>query len=385
LVDLLDYGYVLTEYRGRPRKRKQYPNYHREIVRTMGKELVVTYTPGSIIDVIKTTVINDAFEAFNVWGKRGAGKSTCSLWLMWKAYDYLYNDYYVNTFKRSRVSDDKIWDMVLHHTVFKPSEFWAVLDEYEGGEDHWKRCPGLYIDDAGLHLSKYYWQDKDIKDLMSFLQTIRFKLKLFLFSSPRISDVACGLREGLVTGEIYVRQIRDYRTDPPTIRRGYAYFIQYKDVPDFYKRGKPFTFKHFVHGYGRPFRFPDLPDYIKHEYNKMKARALEDQQIAKRVIEVRKESYLKTLLQCFLPLDREVLLCLKDFDGKVFSASYMREHLAKERNVRVNELKVMYALRSLKAKNLVVLTSEGLWKATREGVSLSQYLNDNPEILEKYG
>ena len=329
---------------------------------------------------------NDAFEAFNIWGKRGAGKSTCALWLMWKTYDYLYNDYYVTVFKRSRVSDEKIWDMVLHHTVFKPSEFWAVLEEYEGGEDHWKRCPALYIDDAGLHLSKYYWQDKDIKDLMSFLQTIRFKLKLFLFSSPRISDVASGLRQGLVTGEIHVKQIRDFRTDPPTIRRGYAYFIQYKDVPDFYRRGVSFTYKHFVHGLRRPFRFPDLPDYVKHEYNKMKAKALEDQQIAKRVIDIRRESYLKSLLQCLLPLDREVLLCLKEFDGKgAFSTSYMKEQLYKIRNVRANELKVMYALRSLRAKNLVVMTSEGLWKVTREGVSLSQYLNDNPELLEKYG
>ena len=205
-MDLLDYGYVLSEYRGRPRKKHD-KRYNIEFFKTFGRKYAVRTSPGSVIDVIKTTVVNDAFEAFNVWGKRGAGKSTCALWLMWKTYDYLYNDYYVTVFKKSRVSDEKIWDMVLHHTVFKPSEFWAVLEEYEGGEDHWKRCPGLYIDDAGLHLSKYYWQDKDIKDLMSFLQTIRFKLKLFLFSSPRISDVASGLRQGLVTGEIHVKQI----------------------------------------------------------------------------------------------------------------------------------------------------------------------------------
>lgn len=383
----LGLGLKLSNYRGRPPKRDlevQKLNALDSIVKTINTKdfvAVVKEPPGGLLDKIKTVMINDDFMALAIWGERGAGKSTCALWLLWRAYHYLYNEYMATVFKRPKIPEDKLWDIVLHHCVFKPSEFMAVLDEYKGGENHWERCPAIYIDDAGLHLSKYFWHEMDKKEFVALLQVIRFKTKLMLLSCPNIDDVLAGLRKGFLSGEIWVYKTYDGRN----VIRGNASFILYKDVPDFYQRGRAFTFKIFVENPGYPFTFPDLPEDVKEKYNRKKEEAIMDLRAAREYLSVRKMSFLRELFQVLLPMDKLVLSLLYRFKDQYFTVSKMAEELRREYGKNISEGNVYRALMSLKFKELVVADERGLWKPTLKGVSISEYLqtDEGKRFLEE--
>ncbi|MEM3426134.1 MAG: hypothetical protein QXI42_10095 [Thermoproteota archaeon] len=347
------------------------------------KGMIATFMepPGSLLDRIKTCMVNDDFFALAIWGERGSGKSTCALWLLWRAYHYLYNEYLPTVFGKPRIPEDRIWDIVLHHCVFKPSEFLAVLDEYKGGENHWERCPAIYIDDAGLHLSKYYWHEDDKKEFVSLLQVIRFKTKFMMISAPTINDVLAGMRQGFLSGEIWTYKKHDSNRN---IIRGNASFILYKDVPDFYNKGKAYTFKLFVENPGYPFRFPKLPPDVEEKYNRKKEEAIMDLRAVREYLNARKMSFLKELFEVLLPTDKAVLSLLHLFKDQYFTVSKMAEELKRKFGKSIPESNVYRALLSLKFKELVIVDERGLWKPTLKGVSVSEYLQSKEasELME---
>jgi len=338
-------------------------------------EVISFRDPGyGIYDVIDLTLSTDSFQAFAVWGDRGAGKSTCALWLGHYVFRKLYPD----------ESEDEVWNMVLDHTIFSVNEFDTIIKRYEeefwdeklgfkGYYDHRYRVPWVYWDDAGLHGSRYFWYEADMKHFASLLDIIRAYVKILMYSSPAVSRVMKGMRDELLTGEIYV-PVKALRlpTGELKIIRGRAWFIQYARVPDFYKPGKDFTLKRFVDAFGREFTFPKLPEDVERRYNMRKQQAILDLQTKRKDLALRKKDVLKRIEESLMPMEKSLLIFMAGHADEWMNIYSIAEEFGKQmrlgRKIGLAELRAW--LRALRASNLVQSADFDTWRITEEGLTV---------------
>jgi len=331
-----------------------------------------------ICHILDYAVENDVFEAIGIWGPKGAGKSNCALWTGYHVFSKKYPD----------LSEKEIWKQVLHHVIFKPSEFDAIIDEYnrkysgpdgfEGFYDHSKRIPWLCIDDAGLHWSKYFWQDPELKRMGSFFDIVRVYIKILIYTTPRLNKVMSAMRESLLTGEIYVPLKKRLVFNPETGRRelvpvrGHGMFIRYIEVPDFKKIGAAYIIKNFINAFGREFTFPKVPDWVEREYNKRKGEAIKDQQTMRRILKIRKQKFLKQLEESLLPTDKKLLEFMTEAygEGKMIGEHQLAEEFSKATGRKFTLFQIKSSLASLKSLNLVCY-EDYKWGVTREGIEVA--------------
>nr|WP_181965722.1 hypothetical protein [Sulfolobus islandicus] len=117
------------------------------------------------VDKINQMVKENGFMSVMIVGRQGVGKTT---YAMRTLYHY-YGD----------------WDKVLDSMTFDPVGLLRRRKHYDV----------ILIDDAGVHLSKYDWRNKN--DFSKFFNLIRDVTNFLIFTTPNESDILKNVRDKL--------------------------------------------------------------------------------------------------------------------------------------------------------------------------------------------
>jgi len=350
-----------------------------------GKLVSLRDSDYGIYDIIDLTLNTDSFQAFAVWGDRGAGKSTCALQLGYYVFSKLYPD----------EKPEEIWKMVLDHVVFSINEFDHIVKKYDqefsderygfkGYYDHTYRIPWIYWDDAGLHGSRYFWYQLDMRNFASFLDVIRVYNKIFMYSAPSVGRVIKSLRDEFLTGEIWIPK-KAVKLPDGTLKiiYGQAWFIYYSRVPDFFKPGREFVIKEYIDAYGQPFTFKKLPPEVEKKYNLRKQQAIQDLQTARKNILMRKKKFVKEVEETLMPIERTLLMFMATSytAGEWVGVSKLAEDFTNfMRGARkFGKIEISTWLRALRSLRLVQSDGYNKWRVTDEGLTVVEVWKSRKE------
>jgi hypothetical protein len=232
---------------------------------TIGKDLKRWAYPPSIIFVKSALKFNLAFidGAFGVkksLAQLGVGKTVYGLKTLYYTYD-------------------KNWNIAKKYVVFMPQHF---LSLFEDAIDKNYRIPAILWDDASFWIGKMRWQSELVKVVKEFLGVVRTHCAYIIFTAPKYSDIARGIREELSFGAVVRRKV--YSEDPRKAL-SFASYYTYEDLEAVYHRNKnpaPFTtyyyYMYFEH-------YPDYEqmrnDYVKIGRERMKEKLKEISEEAK--------------------------------------------------------------------------------------------------------
>jgi len=345
--------------------------------------LGIWHEPPGLLDVFDFTLMNDTHEAFAIWGRKGGGKSTLGLW-------GLHDTLVLRDPRQAYENEKKIWKTALSLTVLKPSEFDAIIESYEEKfgvkmyYDHRLRCPGIYWDDAGLHASRYFWYKRSLRRLSDFFDVIRTYVKVFLYSSPLITRVMKGMREGVLTGEIWVPHSRTMIMSSTLFgMRRKAVFILYSNVPDFYRPFEEYVLKRWLNAWGRELTFPKLPDWVRMAYEKKKYEATVDVQTERKKLEIRKREFVKKIEEELFPFEKAILQTVYHYFGrKPFGISALADVLRGHYKSKFGRYELESALRNLRSLDLVIIRDPVNWQLTEVGHTLCQVWEAEAEKVE---
>jgi hypothetical protein len=214
----------------------------------VGKELKRWAFPPSIVFVKAALKFNLAFID-GVFGTKkslaqlGVGKSVYAL----KTLYYVY---------------DKNWNIAKKYVVFMPQHF---LSLFEDAVDKNYRIPAILWDDASFWIGKMRWQSELVKTVKEFLGVVRTHCSYLVFTAPKYTDIARGIREDLNFGAV-VRRV-SFTDDPRKTVSQLSYYT-FDDLEALYHKTKspaPFvTYYYYLY-------FEHYPDYeqMRNEYVKI--------------------------------------------------------------------------------------------------------------------
>jgi len=211
----------------------------------LGKDLKKWFYPPSIVFVKSALKLNLAFidGVFGVkksLAQLGVGKSVYALKTLYHVYD-------------------KNWNIAKRYVVFMPQHF---LSLFEDAIDKNYRVPAVLWDDASFWIGKLRWQSEFVKAVKEFLGVIRTHCAYLIFTSPKYTDIARGIREDLNFGAIV--RFAVYTEDIKKAQSVASYYT-FEDLELLHHRGKspaPFAV-HFFRLY-----FEHYPEYeeMRKEY-----------------------------------------------------------------------------------------------------------------------
>jgi len=239
-----------------------------------GRDIKQWHYPPSVVFVKAALKLNLAFIDGIFGVKRslaqlGVGKSVYAL-------KTLYNVY------------DKKWDVAKRYVVFMPQHF---LSLFEDAIDKNYRIPAVLWDDASFWIGKLRWQSELVKAVKEFLGVIRTHCAYLVFTAPKYSDIARGIREDLNFGAVV--RFAVYTSDVRQAKSVASYYT-FEDLELLYHRSKnpaPFAV-HFFKLYFE--HYPDYEqirkDYVRIGKERMKERLKEIAERAKEeMVEIMKK------------------------------------------------------------------------------------------------
>ena len=213
----------------------------------LGKDEIGRWVfPPSIVFVkaalkFNTSYLDGAFGTKRTLTQLGIGKSVYGL-------KTLYNVYHKN------------WNRAKKYIVFMPQHF---LSLFEDAIDNNARIPAILWDDAAFWIGRMRWQSELVKVVKEFLGVVRTHCAYIIFTAPKFTDLARGIREELNFAAA-IRRIFTYQNDPrKSVSK--AEYYSYDDLERIYHRDKrpaPFAVYKFL------LYFEHYPEYeiMRREY-----------------------------------------------------------------------------------------------------------------------
>lgn len=179
--------------------------------------LTITYMDQLIRDAIR----NDSWEFWQIWGRKGHGKTTLLLLLL---YNYFQD-----------------WDKVFEHLKFVLTGLVDVAEGVLEKGDVFYRIPLLGLDDIGVHGSKYRYKNPVFVEFIEMFDAIREIIGVLITTAPLTNKALKPLRQDL-TATIFLP------------RRGWYQFQRHVWQDNFYGLKPRFKKRHKVEG-----EFPTIP------------------------------------------------------------------------------------------------------------------------------
>jgi hypothetical protein len=157
------------------------------------------------------------------------------------------------------------------------------LSLFEDAIDKNYRIPAILWDDASFWIGKMRWQSELVKTVKEFLGVVRTHCAYIIFTSPKFTDIARGIREELNFACI-IRRLFTHESDPRK-SQSIANYYTYEDLEKLYHREKnpaPFVTYYFYLYFEHYPEYEEMRNqYIKVGKERMKERLKEISEEAK--------------------------------------------------------------------------------------------------------
>ncbi len=282
---------------------------------------------------IREAIRSDGWEFWQIWGKKGHGKTTLLLLLLYG----FYHD----------------WDKVFQNLKFLLTSMVDVTEKVLESEDITYRVPVLGWDDLGIHGSKYRYKDPIVIEFMEMFDAIREVIGVLITTAPLTNKALKTLRQDL-TATIFLPS------------RGWYRFQQHDAEDNYYGLEPRFHKRHKVEG-----PFPSIPTEKYYAYKIQRRKFLVELKI-KKYRALQAEDIIKHLT----PIDKELLKHIYQKHSIVTRQFYAPETLAKFRG-SMNKLEALGILETEKGYVTITDLGENIYYQTDpEGKELYEKLSE---------
>jgi hypothetical protein len=200
-----------------------------ELVMQRERERRLWRCPPSVIFIkaalyFNTTFIDGAFSSKQTLTQLGVGKSVYAMKTLYHTYN-------------------RNWSEAKKYIVFMPQHFLSLFEE---AIDKNIRIPAIMWDDASFWIGKMRWQTELVKTIKEFLGVVRTHCAYIIFTAPKPTDIARGIREELNFAAI-IRRLYTYHNDPK-LSMSRAEYYSYEALEQLLYRGRhvaPFAYYTF--------------------------------------------------------------------------------------------------------------------------------------------
>lgn len=261
---------------------------------------------------------------FNI-GARGSGKTTLNGWLLYHVYSLFLDE---KDYDSREEYEKAVWDAALQHIVYSSLDFDRIKNDYASAG---VRAPLIVIDDASLTLNARRHWDREQREFVRTLGTIREYVNTIIITDPSYHSIDSAIRReasgaimcftrrslGIQSYIWNMTNLEKILREKELVGKRVAFFYYIDKSFNIFKSFQPFNTVIPIHTGSSPITYPELPFFVKEKLDQLKKAVTEAIDEGRQELLARQPHFFNDAYKSLLPYEVQILKLIYEMVTKI--------------------------------------------------------------------